>query len=60
MESIQQAANQAADEVLAITVLGASGDLAKKMIYPVLWYVLHKHAYTSHLNIHDSVCHCFI
>jgi hypothetical protein len=25
------------DTVLTITVLGASGDLAKKKIYPVLW-----------------------
>jgi hypothetical protein len=25
------------DTVLALTVLGASGDLAKKKIYPVLW-----------------------
>lgn len=28
-----------ADTLLLITVLGASGDLAKKKIYPVLWSV---------------------
>jgi hypothetical protein len=27
-------------EKLTFVILGASGDLAKKKIYPVLWYVL--------------------
>ena len=35
----QTADARPADTVLAITVLGASGDLAKKKIYPVLWSV---------------------
>lgn len=39
-EFVEQTADARPENtVLAITVLGASGDLAKKKIYPVLWCV---------------------
>ncbi len=38
MEVLRQ--HSCVDGVLSIVVFGASGDLAKKKIYPVLWFVL--------------------
>jgi glucose-6-phosphate 1-dehydrogenase len=46
--------SEKAENVTTVVVFGASGDLAKKKVYPVLWCVLFFTHHSSALSLSDS------